>query len=56
MTRPFFNKVRVTDFDIFERHASDAIGQAVKRLSDGYPINIEVRTLDHQLLSLNLSH
>ena len=43
MTRPFFNKERVTDFDIFDRHAEDAIEQAGARLAAGYPIDFQVR-------------
>jgi hypothetical protein len=43
ITRPFFNRERVTDFDIFERHANDAIGQVVDRLNAGYPIDFQVR-------------
>jgi len=44
MTRPFFNKERITDFDIFDRHATDAIGQAAIRLASGYPIDFQVWT------------
>jgi hypothetical protein len=43
MTRPFFNRERVTDFDIFDRHASDAIGQVADRLKAGYPVDFQVR-------------
>jgi hypothetical protein len=42
MTRPFFNRERVTDFDIFDRHAHDAIGQAATRFAAGYPIDFQV--------------
>ena len=42
MTRPFFNKERITDFDIFDRHALDAIGQAADRLTAGHPIDFQV--------------
>jgi hypothetical protein len=45
MTRPYFTKERVTDFDIFDRHANDAIEQATVRLAAGYPIDFQVRTL-----------
>ncbi|KAF9468760.1 cytochrome P450 [Collybia nuda] len=41
ITRPFFNKDRVTHFDIFERHAQDAIKQLKVRLSEGYPVDIQ---------------
>ena len=43
MSRPFFIKERITDFDIFDRHAGDAIEQAVKRLNAGYPVDFQVR-------------
>lgn len=42
MTRPFFNKERVTDFDIFDHRANDAIRQAKARLAAGYPIDFQV--------------
>ncbi|KAG1740348.1 cytochrome P450 [Suillus lakei] len=41
MTRPFFNKDRVSDFDIFEMHADDAIGQIKTRLKEGYPVDFQ---------------
>lgn len=41
MTRPFFSKERITDFDVFDRHAHDAIGKMVERLAAGYPINFQ---------------
>jgi hypothetical protein len=45
MTRPFFNKERITDFDIFDRHANHAIGQAADRLAAGYPIDFQVKVI-----------
>ena len=41
MTRPFFSKDRVSDFDIFEKHAEDAIHQMKIRLREGYPIDFQ---------------
>ncbi|KAG6874015.1 hypothetical protein C0995_007972 [Termitomyces sp. Mi166 len=41
MTRPFFSKDRITHFDIFERHAQDAIQQLKARLKEGFPIDIQ---------------
>ncbi|KAJ7250360.1 cytochrome P450 monooxygenase pc-3 [Mycena rebaudengoi] len=41
MTRPFFSRERVTDFDIFNRHANEAISQAGARLAQGYPVDIQ---------------
>ncbi|KAG2139717.1 cytochrome P450 [Suillus clintonianus] len=41
MTRPFFSKDRVSDFDIFENHADDAISQIKTRLREGYPVDFQ---------------
>jgi len=41
MTRPYFNKERVTDFDIFDAHAMDAISQAKKRLLAGHAVEFQ---------------
>ena len=41
MTRPFFSRERTSDFDIFGRHADDAIRQARLRLAEGYPIDFQ---------------
>jgi hypothetical protein len=45
MTRPFFTKDRISHFDIFDRHAEDALAQAKQRLAEGYLIDFQVRTL-----------
>ena len=44
MTRPFFNRDRISDFEIFEKHANDAIGQLKVRLRQGYPVDFQVQT------------
>ncbi|OAX41096.1 cytochrome P450 [Rhizopogon vinicolor AM-OR11-026] len=41
MTRPFFSKDRISHFDIFEKHATDAINQLKMRLRDGYPVDFQ---------------
>lgn len=41
MTRPFFSKERISDFDIFEKHAEDAIQQMKIRLREGYPVDFQ---------------
>ncbi|KAG8218206.1 cytochrome P450 [Butyriboletus roseoflavus] len=41
MTRPFFSRDRISDFDIFERHAEDAIHQMKIRLREGYPVDFQ---------------
>ncbi|KAF8893049.1 cytochrome P450 monooxygenase pc-3 [Infundibulicybe gibba] len=41
MTRPFFTKDRITDFDNFERHADNALLLAKSRLAEGYAIDFQ---------------
>jgi cytochrome P450 len=41
MTRPFFSKDRIGHFDIFERHADDAIQQAKARINAGYAVDFQ---------------
>ncbi|KAH0839507.1 cytochrome P450 [Lanmaoa asiatica] len=41
MTRPFFSRDRISDFDIFEKHAQDAIHQMKIRLREGYPVDFQ---------------
>ncbi|TFK64703.1 cytochrome P450 monooxygenase pc-3 [Pluteus cervinus] len=41
MTRPFFSRDRIVHFDIFDRHAIDAISQLKKRLKEGFPVDIQ---------------
>ncbi|KAF8206094.1 cytochrome P450 [Mycena galopus ATCC 62051] len=35
MTRPFFHRERISDFDLFDHHAANAIGQFKARLREG---------------------
>ncbi|CAA7268977.1 unnamed protein product [Cyclocybe aegerita] len=41
MTRPFFSKDRISHFDIFDRHAADALNQLKTRLREGYSVDIQ---------------
>ncbi|KAJ7062830.1 cytochrome P450 monooxygenase pc-3 [Mycena amicta] len=41
MTRPYFSRDRVTDFDIFDKHAKDVLDLASARLREGYPVDIQ---------------
>ncbi|KAF5371946.1 hypothetical protein D9615_008111 [Tricholomella constricta] len=41
ITRPFFSKERISHFDVFDRHAEDALEQAHSRLTAGYPIDFQ---------------
>jgi uncharacterized Zn-finger protein len=58
MTRPFFHKERLSDFDIFDRHADDAISQLKARLKEGFPVDVQVPTFrsHHNIHSLSLVH
>jgi hypothetical protein len=54
LTRPFFTRVRVCHFDIFERHADDAINQLKARLKEGYPVNFQVLALPYLLIIIEV--
>lgn len=41
MTRPFFSKDRISHFDIFDRHATEALRQLKARLREGVPVDIQ---------------
>jgi hypothetical protein len=42
MTRPFFSKDRISHFEIFDRHAADAINQVKARMKQGYAVDVQV--------------
>ncbi|KAJ7758386.1 cytochrome P450 [Mycena metata] len=41
MTRPFFEKQRISDFEIFDKHVEDAIGQMKNRLGEGHAFDFQ---------------
>ncbi|KAI6040650.1 cytochrome P450 [Pisolithus marmoratus] len=41
ITRPFFSKDRIGRFDLFEKHAEDALNQAKARLQEYYPVDFQ---------------
>ncbi|KAJ6512364.1 cytochrome P450 [Mycena vulgaris] len=41
MTRPFFKRERISDFELFDRHSLHAIAQIKKRLHEGYPLDFQ---------------
>ncbi|KAJ7257543.1 cytochrome P450 [Mycena haematopus] len=41
MSRPFFNRERISDFDLFDKHAHDTLSQMKKRLAEGYAIDFQ---------------
>ena len=42
MTRPFFTRERITDFDIYDRNCDLAFAHSKKRLAEGYSIDVQV--------------
>jgi hypothetical protein len=42
MTRPFFHRERISDFDLFDHHAENAIAQFKARLREGYAADFQV--------------
>ncbi|KAJ7055990.1 cytochrome P450 monooxygenase pc-3 [Mycena amicta] len=41
MTRPFFHRERISDFELFDHHAENAINRIKARLRDGFPIDFQ---------------
>ncbi|KAK7038469.1 cytochrome P450 [Favolaschia claudopus] len=41
MTRPFFNRDRISDFDLFDLHSANAIAQVKTRLREGYAVDFQ---------------
>src|SRR4051812_35501938 len=41
MTRPFFNRDRISDFEIFGRHTTHALAKLHSRLADGTPVDFQ---------------
>nr|BED42917.1 cytochrome P450 monooxygenase [Trametes versicolor] len=39
MTRPFFSRDRITEFDIFDRHAEHALNKVTARTREGIPVD-----------------
>jgi len=42
MTRPFFAKDRIKDFETLDKHAMKAIDKMKRRFNEGYALNFEV--------------
>lgn len=42
MTRPFFTRERISDFEIYDRNADLSLQEARKRLSEGYSFDFQV--------------
>ncbi|KAK7059904.1 cytochrome P450 [Favolaschia claudopus] len=41
MTRPFFKRDRISDFELFDRHSLEAISVLKDRLREGYPVDFQ---------------
>ncbi|KAJ3572591.1 hypothetical protein NP233_g2985 [Leucocoprinus birnbaumii] len=41
MTRPFFSRDRISHFDIFDRHAEEALNKLAERLKEGVAVDIQ---------------
>ncbi|KAJ6579544.1 cytochrome P450 [Mycena vulgaris] len=41
LSRPFFSRERISDFEIFDRHAHEALASVKTRLAEGYPIDFQ---------------
>lgn len=44
MARPFFTRERVTEFDIFARHAEEVIQKMKDSFNAGTPVDLQVRS------------
>lgn len=42
MTRPFFSKDRISDFENFERHITTVIALTKERVAEGHPVDVQV--------------
>jgi hypothetical protein len=42
MTRPFFTRERISDFDIYDKNCTSALDLARTRLAEGYPVEFQV--------------
>jgi len=42
MTRPFFTRERISDFEIYERNSSLSLDLAKQRLAEGQPFDFQV--------------
>lgn len=42
MTRPFFTRDRISDFDLFDRHATAVFALIKDRMRSGYAVDFQV--------------
>ena len=48
MTRPFFTRERINDFDIYDKHCATTLQLARTRLAEGYPIEFQVNLFSYE--------
>jgi len=46
MTRPFFTRERISDFEIYDRNCDISLTQAKNRLAEGHSIDFQVSLCD----------
>ena len=54
MTRPFFTRERISDFDIYDKNCANALKLAKTRLAEGYPVEFQVHFSLLKVLPLNV--
>ena len=42
MSRPFFTRERISDFDIYDKNCASTLKLATTRLEEGYPVEVQV--------------
>ena len=56
ITRPFFTRERIHDFEIYERNCEIAIAHSKKRLAEGHSIDFQASAIEtYKILYLSLS-
>ena len=46
MTRPFFTRERISDFEIYDRNSDISLTQAKNRLAEGHSVDFQVSLCD----------
>jgi hypothetical protein len=47
MTRPFFTRERISDFEIYHRNCDLSLRNAKQRLAEGHPVDFQARVEPH---------
>jgi hypothetical protein len=53
MTRPFFTRERISDFDIYDKNCDISLDLAQARLGEGYPIEFQVNSASPTMLLID---